>query len=456
MSAPVRQRDRQALLAALRAGVVPSRGLEHIQVGRVAEVEALTRDIRQVKSGGTAARFIVGDYGTGKSFFLQVIRQAAHRANCVTMNADLSQNSRLYGTSGRVRSLITGLVGSTATKSQPEKGALLEILEGFTATCRETASRDQADLVRVATRALSDLRGFQGGAQFVDVVVKFTKAVRDDDQDVQAACLRWFQAEYRLRGEAKSALGVNGIIGDADLYPTLRLFAVLVRRAGYGGLVVQLDEMGVLARYNRATRDQQYEEVLTMINDLHSGHAEGLGIFFAGSTEFVQNQDRGLYSYGALRSRLARNEFLRPGMVDTAGPVISLQPFAGEDLVVLMENVHRVFCSNGQKDPISDERAFTAFLEHAASQLGGLAHVTPREATKQFVQFLDALDQNRGLAWSDVLDDVEVQLDEENEMTAALEVADEQISALPTLVSTAEDGLDDFAGFSLEGESVVS
>ena len=123
---------------------------------------------------------------------------------------------------------------------------------------------------------------------------------------------------------------VSFLLKDADLYPTLRLLAVLARRAGYAGLVVQLDEMGVLARYAKPTRDQNYEEILTMINDLHSGRAEGLGIFFAGTTEFVQNRDRGIYSYGALRSRLAPNEFLKRGMVDTAGPVISLHPFAGE------------------------------------------------------------------------------------------------------------------------------
>ncbi len=411
MAAPVRARDRQAVLNALRTGVVPARGLEHIQVGRAAEVEALTRDIRHVKDGGSAVRFITGEYGSGKSFFLTVMRQAAQRAGCVTMNADVSQTSRLYGTGGKVRTLISTLVASTSTRSQPEGGALVEVLERFCEVVRERAAKEGRDMVSVARRSLEDVRGLQGGFAFADVVVGYALSSRDGDEARREASLRWLRAEYTLKSEARAALGVTAILGDADLYPLLRLFALLCRKAGYGGLVVNLDELGVLSAVVKSARQQNFETILTMVNDLLQGRSEGLAVFFASVPDFVSDNVRGLYSYGALRSRLAPNEFIGRDMQDTAGPVISLRPFEADDLLVLLENVHRVYCSNGQRDPLPDEEPMAKFLEHAAAQLGGLEHVSPREGTKSWLHFLDALDQNRRKDWRELLPDVAVSVD---------------------------------------------
>lgn len=445
MSAPIRSRDRQAVLNALRTGVVPARGLEHIQVGRAAEVEALTNDIRHVRDGGCAVRFITGDYGSGKSFFLTLMRQAAQRAGCVTMNADVSQTSRLYGTGGKVRTLISALVGSTSTRSQPDGGALVEVLERFADRVREQAAKEGRDMVAVARRALEDIRGLQGGFVFADVVVAYVAASRDGDEARRDAALRWLRAEYTLKSEAKAVLGVSAILGDADLYPLLRLFALLCRKAGYGGLIVNLDELGVLSAVVRTARQQNFETILTMVNDLLQGRAAGLGVFFASVPDFVTDNVRGLFSYGALRSRLAPNEFIGRDMLDTAGPVISLRPFGADDLLVLLENVHRLYCSNGQRDPLPDEEPMAKFLEHAAAQLGGLEHVSPREGTKSWLHFLDALDQNRRKDWRELLPDVVVSVDLE---VVAPTQRVEDLSP-PVTSSQTPLGEGDFVGFRL-------
>jgi P-loop Domain of unknown function (DUF2791) len=411
MTSPVRQRDRQAILNALRAGVPPSRGLEHIQVGLGAEVETLIADIRNVKDGGTAVRFVMGDYGSGKSFFLQVVRHAAQLAKCVTVNADITQNARLYGTGGKARALFSSLVASMGTKSQPDGGALAEVLEAFAERAQEEASLAGADIERIARERLADVRGFQGGYEFGEVILAYVRASRNGDDARREAALRWLRAEFRTKGEAKAALGVNGIIGDADFYPAMRLLAVLIRKAGYGGLVVEIDELAVLSRCNKAMRDQNYEQILTIVNDLLSGRPEGLAVVFAGTPEFVDNPTRGLASYSALQQRLSRNQFARPGLQDVRQPVLSLQALGPEDLLVLLGNVHTVYCSNGQRDPLPDLAVIHGFIEHAANQLGGLAHVSPREATRSFIQFLEILDQNRKQEWRELLDGITVSAD---------------------------------------------
>jgi P-loop Domain of unknown function (DUF2791) len=444
MSSPIRRRDRESLLNALRMGVPPSRGFQHVQVGRADEVEALANDIRLIKDGGSATRFIVGSYGSGKTFFLQVIRNAAQNAGCLTMHADITQYSRLSGTGGKVRALVSALVASAGTKGQPEGGALEEVLDRFVAVCEERAHTEHREVKWVARDALASLTGFTRGFDFVAVVLVYLQATRESDSAKRSACMQWFRAEYRLNGEAKAALGINSIVTDADLYPLLRLFAVLARRAGFSGLIVEIDEMGVLDGHARQVRDANYEQLLTMINDLHSGRPEGLEIVFAGTPEFVVNPVRGLFSYPALKSRLAPNEFARPGMVNTAGPVILLTPVTGEDLMVLMENVHRIYCSNGQRDPLpeGDSRPFTGFLDHCAEQLGGFEYVSAKRASQQFLQFLDILDQNRKSDWRGVLDQLEPALD-----LAPASVVDEELDSI--LAAGESEPANDLADFQL-------
>ena len=121
---PIRPRDRDAIMQALRAGVVPSLGLQHIQVGRVGEVGALLKDIDRVADGGSVVRFIIGDYGSGKTFFLYLIRAIALERRLVTVHADLTPDRRLHGTDGQARSLYQELIRNMATRARPDGNAL--------------------------------------------------------------------------------------------------------------------------------------------------------------------------------------------------------------------------------------------------------------------------------------------------------------------------------------------
>jgi hypothetical protein len=420
MTTPIRQRDRQTILNALRAGVVPARGLEHLQVGRAAEVEALATDIQHLKAGSTAMRVLTGDFGSGKSFFLRVIRHAAQRAGCVTMNADITQDMRLYGAGGKVRALYANLVGSAGTKSQPEGGAMAEVLERFIETAIHEGRERNCDTETVVRGRLADLAQFHNGPLFADVVLAYAEGARTRDDRLQESALRWLRGEYLTATEAKRDLPVRGIVGDADLFPMLRLLAMLISKSGYSGLVIELDEMGVLARLNKPTRDQNYEQILTMVNNLLDGRARHLMIVFSGTSEFVGNEIRGMYSYGALRDRLTPNIFQSASLKDVNSPVIRLEPLSAEDLWVLFENVHRVYRSNNTRDPLSDRDAvIRAFLDHAASQLGGLGKVTPREATRSWLNLLDILHQNPGQDWRQLLGDVTVLTDQERDILPA-------------------------------------
>lgn len=405
----IKRRERDAVLQALQAGLVPKQGLHLIQVGRKAEVSSILQDIERIADEGSSFRIVVGRFGSGKSFFLTLIRTLALQKKLVVAQADFSMERRLWATNGDARALYTELMRNLSTKAQPEGGALAGILSEWVSKLQHEVLSPGGKAEDVEVRISSDLRDLQnhvGGFEFAEVVRAWYRGHVEKNDAQQAAALRWLRAEFTTKTEARQELGVRRIIDDDCIYESLKLMAAFVRKAGYGGLLVGLDEMVVLSHrlpHSRA-RQANYEALLTILNDCVQGSVKGLGFLLAGTDECLEDKRRGLFSYEALRSRLAENAIARQqGLVDLSGPVIRLQPLTPEDLFVLLKNVALVHAGGDPAKVIAGDEAITAALHQANETLGAEFFRTPRDVVRSFVGLLNLLDQNPGKTWQDLL-----------------------------------------------------
>lgn len=409
---PIKPRDRDTVINALRAGVVPRLGLQHIQVGRRREIEALIADVTRVADGGAAMRFVVGEYGAGKTFFLFLVRQLALAKNLVVLQADLAPDRRLHATGGQARLLYAELVRNLATRTAPDGGALRNVLERFVGQAIEHAGRDGRGTEAWIRAKLVDLQEQVGGYDFATVVAAYAAAHEEGDETRQANALRWLRGEYTTKTEARQDLGVRSIIDDANVYDSLKLLARFVRMAGYGGLFVCLDELVNLYKLQSAqARNQNYEQILRILNDVLQGTVEGLGFVLGGTPEFMLDTRRGLYSYEALQSRLAGNSFATDGLVDLSGPVVRLQNLTPEEMLVLLERLRTVFAGGDPMRHLVPDEALHAFLDHCRARVGDAYFRTPRNTVKAFVDLLAVLEQNPGTDWRERLGVVTVSED---------------------------------------------
>ncbi|HEY4238643.1 MAG TPA: ATP-binding protein [Kofleriaceae bacterium] len=383
----IRERDRQAILKALRAGVVPNVGLQHIQVGRKAEVQAILRDLEQVADGGSAVRFVIGRFGSGKSFFLNLANTVALEQGFLVARADITMDRRLHGSGGQARALYTELMRNLASKARPEGGALPGVLERWMSDASLAAADSLKELV--------------GGFDLVKVLAAYVRGYQAGDTQLQDAALRWLRGEYSTRTEAREALGVRTIIEDATVYDHLKLVAKLARIMGYRGLVVCIDELVVLSHRLASVRARtaNYEAILRMLNDCLQGTVEGLELVFAGTDECLEDRRRGLYSYEALATRLAPNEFAKDGALDLAGPVIRLRTLTPEDLYVLLMRIRDVFAAGDPEKHLIPDAGLQAFLEYSRRTLGADYFRTPRETVVRFVGLLNLLEQDPAHDW---------------------------------------------------------
>lgn len=402
--AEIKRRERDAVLQSLQAGLVPRTGLHLIQVGRKDEVTALLGDLERIEQSGSAFRIVMGRFGSGKSFFLNLVRTLALQKRLVVVQADMSMERRIHASGGEARALYSELMKNLATKAKPDGGALRNLYEGWISGIQNQVKSAGGNDEEVKRRIFADLKDLQdniGGFEFAEVLSKYYEGYAAGNDELQGAALRWLRAEFTTKTEARAVLGVRRIIDDENFYDSLKLFAAFCVKAGYAGLLVNLDEMVVLSHRLPSSRARQtnYEAILTMLNDCLQGAVKNLGFVLAGTDEFLEDKRRGLYSYEALRSRLAENRFAGQGVKDFSGPVLRLQNLSPEDLFVLLRNIRHVHASGDETKYIVPDDALVAFLKKASETLGADYYKTPRDTVRSFVGLLSVIEQNPGRDW---------------------------------------------------------
>ena len=408
--AAIRPRERSAIIQSLRAGVTPRIGLEHVQVGRVNEVKALIEDLDRICEGGSAFRLIIGDFGAGKSFFLQLIRYIALEKGMVAVNADLSPDRRLQASNGQARNLYQELTRNIATRAHPEGNAMIPIIEKFITVQRSEAEKQGKDVEVLIKEKLSSLSELVGGYDFAKVIAAYWRGYNEDNEELKAAAVRYLRGEYSTRTEARNDLDVRTIIDDSSVYDHLKLLARFVVQAGYKGLIVNLDEMVNLYKIsNQRSRSANYEQILRILNDCLQGSAEYLGFLLGGTPEFLIDPRKGLYSYEALHSRLAENSFAQiANVVDYTSPVLMLENLHPEELYVLLCNIRNVFAGGDKEKYLLPDEALTAFLQHCSNRIGDAYFRTPRNTIKAFTDLLAILAQNPDLKWQTLIEGINV------------------------------------------------
>ncbi|MBW7988194.1 ATP-binding protein [Lactobacillus helveticus] len=409
----VPKRIAQTVLNSLKGGVVPRIGLPYITVGRKEEIEALIHDVDIIQDGGASFRFIVGRYGSGKSFLLQTIRNYVMDKNFVVVDGDLSPERRLQGSKGQGLATYRELIQNLSTKTRPEGGALTLILDRWINSVQSQVAQSgianddpkfEAEVDKKIYAVISSLNELVHGFDFAKLLNMYYHAYMSNDDETKAKVLKWFRGEYSHKTEAKKDLGVDIIISDSDWYEYLKLFAAFFRQAGYAGLMIMIDELvNIFKIPNAISRQYNYEKILTMYNDTLQGKAKYLGIIMCGTPQAIEDRRRGVYSYEALRSRLATGKFVQDGARDMYAPVIKLQPLTAEEMLVLTEKLADMHANlYGYERTITDDD-LAQFIKIEYARVGADTNITPREIIRDFIELLDIVWQNPDTKITDLL-----------------------------------------------------
>ena len=391
MNRPIKPKERETIIQSLRSGVVPRLGLHHIQVGRSEELKSFVKDVETIADGGTSFRFVIGEYGSGKTFFLSMVRSIALEKGLVTIHADLSPNKRLYGAGGKARLLMSELISNMSTRSKQDGNALPNVLDKFIVSVQ--GDGDNVNTGNLIAKELQEINYYTCGYSFSTVIRRYWEGYTSGDDILKTNALRWLRAEYNSKSDAYRDLGVRDIITDASFYDTLKLYSVLVRKAGYNGLLICLDELVNLYKITSAVaRRANYEEILYMLNNTLQGTFPSIGFILCGTPEFIYDERRGLYSYDALKSRLAHNIFAdRLGLTDYSATVLTLSSLSREDLEKEFKEMQSL---------LEEREAELEKLEKKLSEAEETIDTLKEEAKKKSEESIKSTDENKSSSQS--------------------------------------------------------
>jgi len=403
-----------AVLGSLKGGVVPRVGLEYITVGRTQEIQALLRDVEVIAQGGAAFRFIVGRYGSGKSFLLQTIRNHVMEKRFVVLDCDLSPERRFCGAKGQGLATYKELIRNMSVRTRPEGGALPLVLDKWLSNLQsevaaetnyETSDpRFENAVCSKIFAVIREMENMVNGFDFGQCLACYYRASKNGDDMQKSNVLRWFRGEFATKTEAKRALGINLIVTDENWYDFLKLFSAFLVRAGYQGMFLMVDELVNIYRIpHRVTRQYNYEKILAMYNDALQGKANHIGMLMSVTPQCLEDTDKGIFSYDALRSRLTEGRFSAANVRDLLAPIIRLEPLTYEELMVLTEKLAELHANLYDYACDISQEEYLQFLKTEFERVGASTHLTPREIIRDFIELLNLVYQSGGRRMGDIL-----------------------------------------------------
>lgn len=429
---PITKREAKTILNALSAGVVPRTGLRHISVGRLPEIAALKNDLDHSREGGATVRFVVGRFGSGKSFLLQLMRTYALESKFVVADADFSPERRLFGSGDEAIATYRELMKNLSTQTRPDGNALPTIIEKWLSSIQAGVAAEgnldpnSAEFVtQVKSRIITTLNEMQGlvhGYDFGNILAAYYQGYLSNNEELKSNAIRWLRGEFSTKTDAFNALKVRSIIDSDNYYDYLKVLAVFFQKIGYAGLVVCLDEGVYLYKItNSISRNNNYEAILSIVNDCLQGKASNISFLIGGTPEFLEDQRRGLFSYEALRSRLAANRFLGEGLQDFTGPVIRLSSLTAEEIFVLLQKIREIHQSQAVTAIKMTDQDIQVYMEEALRRIGAREFTTPRELVREFVNLLNLLVQYPEKTWQEIVMGLPAPKEGASEETAAPE-----------------------------------
>lgn len=426
----IKPKEATSIVNSLIGGVVPKIGVQHITVGRSAEINAVVSALEDVKNGHSLVKFWIGDFGSGKSFMLHLLNTVALKQKFVVAGADFTPDNRLYSNDGKGVALYSALMDNLAIQTKPEGGALPTLLEKWieqiiTKTAQENAIsladiRSEKYFPLIQNNIMKTVGEITetGGFDFGTVVLKYYEGYIKADEQLRRNALKWLKGEYRTKTEARQDLGVREIINDLNYYDMLKNFCKLFVQLGYSGFIVNLDEAINLYKISTSVmREKNYEKIMTIYNDCFQGKVCNLFFNFAGTKEFLSNERRGLFSYHALKSRLETNKYETAETRDFAQPVIRLVPLNHNEIFVLLKKLKAIFDYNYKTEINVSDADIHSFMEEIFNKPGASEFLTPREVIRDFLNILSILRQNPTIDKAKLFGEIEISDERPDELS---------------------------------------
>lgn len=386
-------RDAAHIFQRLRNGTVPDRGLEAFAVGIERQRKELQRKLDEVRGGEGEVKFLRGGYGCGKTFMANLVVHDAQQLKFATSFVVVSPNDLRFH---NFDELYRNVVSNLSTPTCP-RGALGDILDRWIGSIEEglvdlgVSDDDPAFDEKVLAKLDEQLVALTGGrapGDMVRVVRKIFELKQAGRLQEVTGLVSWLSGSSNVAASVKSLAGIKGDIASSDAMAYLRGILEIVKRAGYTGIVIVIDEAETILRMRGDVRGKSLNAIRQIV-DAASGYPGLLWVFTGTPTFFDDRQ--GVRGVEALHARIKYEEF--NGVPSLRQPQLALEPFKRERLIKVALKLRSL---HPDLEPETAERRFPRQLieqlvDKVTAGFHGDVGVVPRQFLRTFVNLLDVL-----------------------------------------------------------------
>ncbi|MFO0575650.1 MAG: BREX system ATP-binding protein BrxD [Polyangia bacterium] len=388
---------RREIIAALRNGTVPRRGIELLAVGLSRFEKAIDEELAQVALGRGVFKAVRGDYGTGKTFFSRWVQHRAQQQGFATSDVQISETETPLH---RMETVYRRALENLRTK-QWEEGAFRALIERWFYSLEEEVlarpeqdGQDAAALASAVGELLESRLATVSATQpqFAAALRACHRARMAEDHATADGLLSWLMGQPNVGADIKRKAGIKGEIDHFGAAGFLRGLLVVLTQTGRKGLLLVLDEVETIQRMRSDSRERSLNALRQLLDDIDGGRYPGVYLLVTGTPAFFEGP-QGIRRLPPLEQRLFV-DFGKDATFDNSRAVqIRLQPFSAERLLEVGRKVRELYpAADAERLRLRVPDALIAALaQRVTGTLGGKVGVAPRLFLKKLVG--DVLDR---------------------------------------------------------------
>jgi hypothetical protein len=398
----VSRERRREIIAALRKGTVPQRGLDFLAVGLASFETVISEELGDVAQGSSVFKAVRGDYGCGKTFFGRWVQEQAKRKGFATAEVQISETETPLH---RLETVYRRAMEQLST-ADCFLGAFRSIIDGwFYGLEAEVLAEgtidpnDEAALARrtddLLERRLVEIT--RATPQYAAALRAYRTAQRGDDHAAAEGLAGWLAGQPHIASGVKRIAGVKGDVDHFAALSFLRGLLLILKDSGYSGLVLVLDEIETLQRVRGDVREKGLNALRQLLDDIDGGRFPNLYLLTTGTPAFFDGP-QGVRRLEPLAQRL-HVDFQTDARFDNPRAVqLRLSSFDHERLVEVGIKVRDLYLADASSPDrirrLIDDGYVEMLAGRVAGKLGGKVGIAPRLFLKKLVaDVLDRVDQ---------------------------------------------------------------
>lgn len=393
---------RREIIAALRKGTVPQRGLDFLAVGLQRFDGVIAEELSDVAQGSAIFKAVRGEYGCGKTFFARWVQEYAKKQGFATAEVQISEAET------PLHRLETVYRRAMEQLSTPDcfLGAFRSILDGWFYGLEEdvlaegTIDPNDDDALAARADELLEQRLVEitrATPQFAAALRAYRTAQRAGNHATAEGLAGWLAGQPHIAASIKREAGIKGDVDHFAALSFLRGLLLILKDSGYSGLVLVLDEIETIQRVRSDVREKGLNALRQLLDDIDGGRFPGLYLAITGTPAFYDGP-QGIQRLEPLAQRL-HVDFQTDARFDNPRAVqLRLTTFDHERLVEVGTKVRDLFAADCKAPNRVRSLAGTDYIDSLArslaGKLGGKVGIAPRLFLKKLVaDVLDRIDQ---------------------------------------------------------------